>query len=304
MTVNTGDNRYGPPIYLVDPTAGNGTHTTISAAVTAANTAAVSNVTIFVRPGTYSGNFTPTVAMTITAWTGDGIEGNVIITGTVTVSSAITVTLSNVQLQTNSANSLVVSGSAASIVNIKSCYLNCTNNTGISFTTSSASAQINIFNCSGNLGTTGIAIVTSTSAGNIVLIIAILETTGASTTANTTSTGAITANFSNFGNPFSCTSTGEILFNWVEVQLDSINTTAITTAGTGLSGANFSILNSGTASAISIGSGTTFSILGKCNVGSTNTNAITGAGTLNYGILNFNESSNTVNTTTQNPKLL
>ena len=211
MTVNTGDNRYGPPIYLVDPTAGNGTHTTILAAVTTANAAAVSNVTIFVRPGTYSANFTPTVPMNITAWTGDGIEGNVIITGTVTVSSAITVTLSNVQLQTNSANSLVVSGSAASILNINNCYLNCTNNTGISFTTSSASAQINIFNCTGNLGTTGIGFHSSSSAGNIVYNSCTFTNTGGSTTASSNSAGYCDLNFCQFPCAFSTSSTGNII---------------------------------------------------------------------------------------------
>ncbi len=296
MTVNTGDNRYGPPIYLVDPTAGNGTHTTISAAVTAANTAAVSNVTIFVRPGTYSGNFTPTVAMTITVWTGDGIEGNVIITGTVTVSSAITVTLSNVQLQTNSANILVVSGSSASIVNLKDCYFNCTNNTGISFTTSSASAQINILYCTGDLGTTGISFLSSSSAGTVKFLYCEFTNSGSSLTATTNSAGSVVMDFVHMFSVVSCTSTGLFTASYCYFQCQTLNTIAAILNGTsGNNNLYMCKLSSGTASCLSIGAGATTG-LEHCSFTSANTNAITGSGLLNFSSILFDSTSSTINT--------
>ena len=85
--------------------------------------------------------------------------------------------------------------------------------------------------------------------------------------------------------------------SWTEIN--PTNTTAITTAGTGNnSGAHYCLLQSGTASAVSIGSGTVFTSF-YSEFGSSNTNVITGAGTLNYGCLEFNQAGVTVNTTTQ-----
>ncbi len=59
-------------------------------------------------------------------------------------------------------------------------------------------------------------------------------------------------------------------------------------------------INSGTASAISIGSGTVVGVWSSTIV-SSNTNAITGAGTIQYGGIAFAGSSQTINTTTQTP---
>lgn len=59
-----------------------------------------------------------------------------------------------------------------------------------------------------------------------------------------------------------------------------------------------SLLSCGTASALSIGSGTTLGVYNS-SIGSSNTNAITGAGTLDYSGLIFPETSKTINTTTQ-----
>jgi hypothetical protein len=55
---------------------------------------------------------------------------------------------------------------------------------------------------------------------------------------------------------------------------------------------------SGTSSAISIGSGTNVGAR-QCVINSSNTNAITGAGTLSYSGLSFSGSSSTINVTTQ-----
>ncbi len=57
-------------------------------------------------------------------------------------------------------------------------------------------------------------------------------------------------------------------------------------------------LFSGSASSVSVGSGTTVT-LDSCIISSTNTNAVTGAGTLNYIGLIFQGTSFKINTTTQ-----
>ena len=146
--IQTGDNLFSVAKWMVNPVAGSGTHTTIATALTSAS----SGDTIFIAPGTYTENLTLKAGVNLTAFNCDAITPNVIILGTCTFTAAGTVTISGIQLKTNSNFFLAVTGSAASIVNLKSCYLNCSNNTGISFTTSAAlTAGINCYDCIGDI---------------------------------------------------------------------------------------------------------------------------------------------------------
>jgi hypothetical protein len=285
--------------HIVDAT-GQGDFTTLGAALTALAGAGTNNTTptIFMRPGTYTENDTISTACNIVAFPGDGLQGNVIIKGNMTISSAITVSFSGVELQTNSAAFLTVSGSAASIVNLINCYLNCTNNTGISYSSSSSSSQINIYNCQGNLGTTGIGYFSASSAGTMNIYYCFFQNTGASTTASTTSATGINIGFTNIFSPLSTSSTGAIGANNATIQSGSQNATALTLAGTGSSTAIQCYFTTGTASGISIGAGTTL-FLTNSVINSSNTNAITGAGTIEYQGISFTNSSSTINTTTQ-----
>ena len=95
-------------------TTANGTHSTISAAITSAS----SGDTIFVRPGTYTENLTLKAGVNITAYQCDAslnATGRVTIVGNSTLSTAGSVTMTGMQLQTNSAAVITVSGSAASM---------------------------------------------------------------------------------------------------------------------------------------------------------------------------------------------
>ena len=77
------------------------------------------------------------------------------------------------------------------------------------------------------------------------------------------------------------------------------NATTLSTSGTGTTLINNSKLLSGTASTISVGSGSVVTITNS-EVNSSNTNAITGTGTLNEGVIVFSGTSSTINTTTVN----
>jgi hypothetical protein len=263
--------------WIVSATASDGTHTTIASAITSAS----SGDTIFIRPGTYTENPTLKAGVNLTAFDSDSSQngtGVVIINGNCTLSTAGSVTISGIQLQTNSAALLTVSGSAASIVNLQNCYLNCSNNTGITFSTSNAAAQINLNNCNANLGTTGIGYFTSTSAGTLSLYYCNFSNSGASTTASTTSSGPINMYWTKFSAAMSTSSTGMFSFQMCNVDTTAINTTCLTTAGTGISTVYGGYWASGSASCISLGAGTTGNIL-SISINSSNTNAITGAGT-------------------------
>jgi len=295
MTVVTSDNRYATAQLIVAPTLAQGAnYTTVQSAITAAS----SGQTIFIRPGTYTENLTLKAGVNLAAFECDAFNPNVTIVGTCTFTGTGTVSIWGIRLQTNSSFLLAVTGSAASVVWLRSCYLNCTNNTGISHSSSNSASQIRVDNCFGDIGTTGISLFASTSSGTIGIVFTQITNTGASTTSSTVSTGTINIFECNVAIPFTTSSIGLLNIQNCIVNTSATNTTAITTAGTGATNNVISgYILSGSASAISVGTGTTLEIT-SATVGSSNTNAITGAGTLIHTGLAYASTSSLVNTTT------
>lgn len=282
---------------LIVDTTGHGDFTTIASAITAAS----SGQTIFIRPGTYTENPTLKAGVNLAAFGSDSslnATGHVIISGNCTLSTAGSVTISGIQLQTNSGAFLTVSGSAASIVNLQNCFLNCSAHTGISFSSSSGSAAINITNCTGDIGTTGISLFANTSAGTMTFITTYITNSGSSTTASTTSAGLIQGASNYFNFPLSASSTAQVFFSFQ--YLAGINTTVVTTTNTAIVDLNHCILSSGTASCASIGAGTTLRTK-FVDAASSNTNVFTGAGTWAYSRVSFSASSSGHNVTTETP---
>jgi len=295
---------YGPANGFVVNPNGQGDFTTIASALTAAT----SGATIYLYPGTYTENPTLKAGVNLVAFDADALTPNVTINGKCTFTGAGTVSISGVQLKTNSDYFLEITGSAASVVQLSNCYLNCLNNTGIHYTSSSSSSGIQIANCIGNIATTGISLFTATGSGavgtfpascGISLIDTVINNNGGASTASTTSACQIGASNCRFFFPFSATSTGTFNFFAVDIETQNQNATCITTAGTGSNNFELNHLRSGTASAISIGSGTTVQFYGGV-INSSNTNAVTGLGTFNYGGITY-PSTSTINPSTANP---
>jgi len=293
-------NNYGPSKFIVTSSSANGTHTTIASALTAAS----SGDTIFIRPGTYTENLTLKAGVNLTAYESDSSlngSGSVIISGTCTFTAAGSVSISGIQLQTNSAALLAVTGSSASIVNLIHCYLNCTNNTGITFSSSSSSAQINIRGSSGELGTTGIAYFAHSSAGTLEIRFGHFMNSGNSTTNNTVSAGLLTIYSTNFRSPITTSGTGDINLNYVTMNMGTENVTCLTHGGSGSAYRQVSYCRfiTGSASAVSIS--TTLSV-NYTEINCDNANAITGTGTLIYAGNYFAGTSSGLNSTlTFNP---
>lgn len=286
-------NPYNCAKWIVDATANIGTHQTIAAAITAA----ASGDTIFIRPGTYTENLTLKAGVNLTAFGSDASAngtGKVVISGTATLTTAGSVTISGIQLQTNAAALLAVTGSAASIVNLVNCYLSM-GTSAITYSSSSASSAININYCQGNITTTGIAAFTHSSAGVLTFTNTTITNTGLSVTAATASAGTLRYRFSYI--EFTTTTSGTNLITIQKNHFNTaeINTIDVTVGGSGVNTANASVFSAGTASSISIGS--TLVATG-CQILSTNTNAVTGAGTLTYSGLSFSNVA-LMNTTTQ-----
>ncbi|MFI0477770.1 MAG: beta strand repeat-containing protein [Candidatus Rhabdochlamydia sp.] len=292
-------NPYNCAKWIVDPTANIGTHQTIQAAITAAS----SGDTIFVRPATYTENLTLKAGVDICSFICDALTPNVTIIGNSTFTAAGTVSISGIRLQTNGAAFLTVSGSAVSSVNLQNCYLNCTNATGIIFSTSGVGSRIRLLNCLGDLGTTGISYFTNTAAAfgsgfeSLLIKGCKFTNTGNSTTANDTSASITLVQDSMIESPLTTSSGGALSIQHSNIACGNLNTTAVTTAGTTANTIFLSNLLSGSASAISVGSGTSVAVY-ESVISSSNTNAITGAGTVTHGGNTFLVSSN-INTTTQ-----
>jgi hypothetical protein len=286
-------NYFSPAKWVVSKVAGEGTHTTIGGALAAAS----AGDTIVVMPGTYTENNTITISVNITAYDGDGLA-NVTIIGQFAVSTAITVFLSNLFLQTNSATILAVSGSVASIVNCTNCYFNVTNFTGINHSSSSASSSVNLYNCSGNTSSNGFGLHATSSAG-VLSYFGCNFTNSLSTSAfSNNSAGTVSINNSSFTNSFQTSGTGGILFNNSEINTATFNRITLNAQSTGIHNCFNSSFISGSTSPININSGSTV-LMSLCNITSSNTNAITGAGTLNYSGLSFSGTSSGINVTTQ-----
>ncbi len=295
----TSINKFGVDGLVVDSNPANGSHTTLAAALAVAT----AGQTVFLRTSVTE-DVTIPPGVNIAGWTGASANVSSII-GTVTMTAAGTSTISGVKLQTNGAAAIAVTGSAASILNIVNCYLNFTNNTGITFSTSNAAATINFINCFGDLGTTGIGIYTSSSAGGISFYSLSMTNSGGSTTASTNSAG--TVGFTNLAifSPLSVSSAANLTIDGGFINTAAQNATCITSSGTSSVAIHLALaVNSGSASALSIGTGTTLTSDGALEVTSSNTNAITGAGTIRYGVITYTGSSSLNNTTTITPFVL
>lgn len=296
MSQQLSTNTFGCAKWIVSSDATQGTHTTIAGALTSSS----SGDTIFIRPGTYTENLTLKAGVNLAAYECDALTPNVTIVGKCTFTAAGTVSISGIRLQTNSDFLLAVTGSAASIINLDNCHLNCSNNTGISFTSSSSSAVISVLNSFGNLGTTGIALFSHSSAGILTFDNFDCSNTGGSSTASTASSGILNTSYSTFTNPITTSSTANLTNRYCTHDTSAQNATCLTIGGSGGNGVTHCNFASGSASSISISStgAATPNVFG-CTVNSTNTNAITGAGAINYSAVTYLNTSSTVNTTTR-----
>lgn len=281
--------------WIVDQLGFNGTHTTISAA----NAAATSGDTIVILPGVYPENIAAKPGVNYVAQPGDEFLPNVTVTGKWTFSSAGTINLSNIRLQTNADFLLSVTGTAASIVNFENCYFNCTNNTGISFTTANTSSVINLISCNTNVTTTGIALFSFSGTGTFVINKCVINNSGSTLTNSTCSAGSLGIYSSIVSIPITVSSTGVITSYWSSLQVAT--TTPITMTNSPTHNAFVSCLIGGSTNpAINIGTGSV-AYVANTDVNSTNTNAITGGGTILGPSITYSGTSSANNVTTIQP---
>jgi hypothetical protein len=282
--------------WVVNPTLGKGTHTTITAALTSAS----SGDTIFICPGTFTENLSLKAGVNLSAYGCDGsasnqganVTPNVIIKGTASASFTGVAAFSGIQFLTNGAAAIALTGANVGQLIFNNCSINANDGTG--FTMNAATYALSFLGCVFNSASTNILFAITT--GGVVFqncIIALSSSAGASTIAvNTISFNSCAIS----GLKITTTTTGSINVNncnWIFAA-----NTLLTMAGTGMSTLNNSEFESTSASTFSIGTGCTLNT-GNCIVNSSNTNAITGAGTFSSGPVNYSGSSFTNNVTTK-----
>lgn len=288
--------------YVVDSNTTPGQRATFSTIQAAINSASFGD-TIFIRPGTgaYTENLTLKVGVNLTAFGCDSSlngTGNVVINGNLTFTDEGTVTISGIQLQTNGAAFLTVSGSNASIVNLENCFLHTANSDGIIYSSSNASSVINIINCRGNTSNVGFALYNKTGPGTLFISKLDYTNTGLSTAQWTNSDGVVTIEYSRIRCPVACSATGNINLNYTILATIPLNITAYTSAGTQTGNIFNCRLQTGTATAVSIGAGTIISMQ-FTSISSSAAVAISGLGTLGRFGLSFTDTSRTVDVANQ-----
>lgn len=269
-------------------------YTTIATAYAAAVSAGAPQ-TVFIQPGTYTENITLTAGINLAAFQADALTPNVTINGMLTATFAGTVSISGICLQTNSNFALSVTGSAATLVELQGCFVYALNNNAIHFTSSSGASKIELRNCKGDFGNTGIGFLTFSGVGALKIFGGAYENNAASSTVSTVSGGG-TLNINNAFIFFPITTSGTS--NVAIINCEVFSPLIINGNGAQIL---CSYISGGADSAITV-SGSAALDLYECTIDSSNTNAITGSGTIRYGGISFSSFSSTINTTTQIPK--
>lgn len=290
FTHSLSTNNYGPARIIVAPSAANGTHTTIASAISDA----VSGDTIFIRDGTYTEDITLKAGVNLVAWTGNDQSSQVTIIGKCSMTTAGTVIISNIRLQTNGDYFLEISGSAASAVFLRQCYLACTDHTGISSTSSDAGSRVEMVRCDGDILTTGISLYEHATPGELNIHYTFIFNSGLSTTPSTAAGGDHRIFFSKIKFPITTSASCVFVSEWTDHDCDEIVATALTSGG-----ANTSRCDSSRFRGTSPVSISTLLFMVLCDIVTEAAPAITGAGTLIHTGLSFSGLSSTVDVATQ-----
>lgn len=294
--------------YIVSPggTADGANYTTITSAVAAAGAQVAIDgnpQTVYIQPSNssaiYAESFTLPANVSIVGSGGDAANVNVLIFGKITQATDGIGTIANVALQGNNDNCLVVpsGGEANAGTYLINCQIIASTATAISM---AGSQGLYFYGCEFEFSDPTQLLLAQT-AGNSYFYNC-LPGNGGGTGASTISGSAncfISNSRLNF--PISSSSTG--IFNAVGLEMTVANATALTFTGVGTITIDDANLTTGTASALSIGAGVTATV-SRGTVSSSNTNAITGAGIINYNGLCYTGTSVTMNTTTQSPNYM
>lgn len=281
-------NNYGPYKFIVATSPANGTHTTLASAMAAA----VSGDTIYMRNSVIE-NVAVTAGVSII---GPGSE-SVKIEGTLSFTGIGSSLISGLSLVTNGAPFVTIAGVVGTEVTIDNCFLHALNANGITYSTASATAILNITNCNGDIGG-AFNFWNMTSTGTMHVTNCDFKNSANSTVANSSSSGTILVRGVTLENGISNTGTAQIFIQDLFIQNGATNQVCLVLNG-GVGQVVFnSFLNAGNADCIQCN---TDCVLIQCFIDSSSAGAVTGAGTLFYSNLTFG-STTTITMPVQSPQ--
>lgn len=281
------------PKFIVGDTANGANYATIAAAYAAAS---AGDVIAIQANQTLTEDLTVDKIIYITGLGSSGQNGyhraSSTLKGKFTINSRLIA--SNLTFETNGDVSFAMNA-ASSLVICDDCCFNSTNaNTVLGYTSNS---NFICRNCTGGFASTYTLGSLDTTVGQLYNC----NFGGTGTLAATDTKTSFYARNCAFGMPFTTTNAGGLQFlecNFGTIFTPYTNQTWVTTSGTQGAVIHNCQIYSGTASCISVGAGTIVDVYGS-QLNSSNTNVITGAGTINYSGLSFTGSSVKINTTTQ-----
>jgi len=292
MVRATPDNRYGPTTWIVDASAAKGSHTTIASAIADSS----AGDTIYVHSGTYTENITTKAGVRIMSDL-TGMQGPAaIIAGTVTMTEGGVHSLAGLQISSNGAVCIDVTGSNTIQSEVVNCRINMTNGDGVAI--NNANAGINFVNCRFDQTGNNLDYFNLTSCSFVKFMYCDFLASAATKGTSTIASGEVQLRWCAIqGHQFTTSSSGVIEF-WDSYSDQEGNIVFLTTAGTGTSAIFGCYIESGTSAAISVGAGTTVNLRDSC-IKSSNAAPVAGAGTINYVNVSFAGTTSEITTTTQ-----
>lgn len=300
MTHASSDNLYGPATYIVDASAAKGSHTTIASAIAAAS----SGDTIFIRPGTYTEDFTVKGGLTIFSAQSGVTDSQTKIVGKITHTEATETTWSNICFETNLDYLYSVTGSNSVRLTYRNCTFIYSDNDALEFNNSNA--IIEMYYCTVIQTANSLKFFTITAVSAFQMFYCYHRMSGITLlTASTIAAGVFRSYFCEFDSiSFAASGTSNFQARKSMFFTSNENVTIITTSGTGGNHQAYDCtFSSGSAIAISIGSGTIFQFKGSCNVESGNATPISGAGSIfSYDLITFSGGGATIGIAPTNPR--
>ena len=287
MVTQTSDNRFGMPTYIVSSVPSEGTHTTLQGALADYS----SGDRIGIKAGTYTEDAVLPDGVVIYSLVPLPISNKPHIIGKLSCSSG-TATISGLRCETN--GDYCIETTSTGVIEADDCDFVASDHDGINFAGGGASWNRVTLNV--NMPTYR-AFVKSTTADVRIRTFS-GGNGGSSTTASTVSNGVMIFEYGGMPHSIATSGSGRVVLNYAQLNCENINSVCLTTVGTGTNRVLNSQLSSGTAACISIGSGTTVEISGT-EIDSTNSNPITGAGTVIYGSYIASDTGQGENVTTR-----
>lgn len=234
--------------FLVNPTSGEGTHTTIQAAIDDAS----SGDTIFIYGGTYTEDIVAISGITISGYGySPDNPSSVKIIGNFQYSGSGRITLNGIILQTNGNYALSVTGASVSYFSMYNGGILATNNTGILFSTTGG--VLALIECRCNVSApTGSCLFDATGAdatSTLLISECDINNSGISTTTNTCN-ASLSVSRSFITIPLSTAGTADCVSLWSYHLTQSSNTPAFTLNSVGNVGIDYCFINSGSASCV------------------------------------------------------